>query len=209
MTDENGNVVWKADYKPFGEVEVAGDAENRFRFPGQYLDGETGLHYNWHRYYDSGVGRYLTADPIGLDGGINFYAYAQNNPVNLIDPYGLKTLGEYWVPVEHFFSPFIIGSASIVSGAMVGTAGVVLTATSAAAVPETFGLSAIGVPAGVALIVSGDYQIMFGTTVIIQHLNNLTGTEIPSLSDYFGIFPSFPAGHNEHHDTGADDKCEK
>ena len=89
MTDENGNVVWNADYKPFGEAEVAGDVENRFRFPGQYLDGETGLHYNWHRYYDSGVGRYLTGDPIGLGGGINLYAYVDNGPINWIDPFGL------------------------------------------------------------------------------------------------------------------------
>ena len=89
MTDENGNVVWKADYKPFGEAEVAGDAENRFRFPGQYLDGETGLHYNWHRYYDSETGRYLKADPIGLVGGINLFAYVSGNPVNSADIYGL------------------------------------------------------------------------------------------------------------------------
>ena len=89
MTDENGNVVWKADYKPFGEAEVAGDAKNRFRFPGQYWAGETGLHYNWHRYYDPGMGRYLTGDPTGLDGGINVYAYANSNSINFIDFYGL------------------------------------------------------------------------------------------------------------------------
>ena len=94
MTDENGNVVWKADYKPFGEAEVAGDVENRFRFPGQYLDGETGLHYNWHRFYDSGIGRYLRPDPIGLVGGINLYVYALNNPANLWDYLGLNSLGE-------------------------------------------------------------------------------------------------------------------
>ncbi len=56
---------------------------------GQYYDQETGLHYNYHRYYDPATGRYLTPDPIGLAGGINLYAYVENDPVNWVDPYGL------------------------------------------------------------------------------------------------------------------------
>ena len=56
---------------------------------GQYYDGETGLHYNYHRYFDPRTGRYLTPDPIGLDGGINLYTYVENDPVNWVDPYGL------------------------------------------------------------------------------------------------------------------------
>lgn len=50
------------------------------------------MHYNYHRYYDPNVGRYLTPDPIGLAGGINLYPYALNNPVNEIDPLGLHGL---------------------------------------------------------------------------------------------------------------------
>jgi RHS repeat-associated protein len=90
MTDANGNIIWAADYLPFGQADLTVDTvENNLRFAGQYYDAETGLHYNYHRYYDPVVGRYLTPDPIGIEGGINPYAYVQNNPVIFIDPYGL------------------------------------------------------------------------------------------------------------------------
>src|SRR3990172_11280329 len=58
-------------------------------FPGQYYDQETGLHYNYFRYYDPTTGRYVTPDPIGLEGGINLFVYVANNPVNSSDPEGL------------------------------------------------------------------------------------------------------------------------
>lgn len=92
MTNETGDVVWSAAYKPFGKAEVDGSSTqtNNFRFPGQYYDAESGLHYNWHRYYDPKTGRYLTADPIGILRGMNhLFAYAQNNPINYTDPWGL------------------------------------------------------------------------------------------------------------------------
>ena len=92
MTDSTNTVVWEGEYKPFGEADVNPNSTvvNNFRFPGQYYDAETGLHYNYHRYYDPGMGRYLTPDPIGLDGGINLFAYVLNNPVNSVDPLGFE-----------------------------------------------------------------------------------------------------------------------
>ena len=65
--------------------------EQNLRFQGQYYDQETGLHYNRFRYYDSDCGKFVSQDPIGLDGLQNPYAYAPN-PTNWIDQFGLACL---------------------------------------------------------------------------------------------------------------------
>jgi RHS repeat-associated protein len=94
MTNEAGVVVWEARYLPFGQAIINGHSsvENNFRFPGQYYDAETGLHYNYHRYYDPGTGRYVTADPIGQAGGLNLFVYVNNNSINSTDPKGKSAL---------------------------------------------------------------------------------------------------------------------
>jgi len=94
LTDASNTVVWEGVYKPFGEAEVNPNSSVvcNFRFPGQYYDQETGLHYNYHRYYDPATGRYLRPDPIGLLGGINLWTYSDLNPINSIDPDGLEPL---------------------------------------------------------------------------------------------------------------------
>jgi RHS repeat-associated protein len=92
MTAQNNTVVWEASYDPFGRAYVneAATRSNPFRFPGQQYDSETGLHYNYFRYYNPKLGRYLTPDPIGLAGGINPYVYVLNDPINAVDPWGLQ-----------------------------------------------------------------------------------------------------------------------
>jgi RHS repeat-associated protein len=59
-----------------------------FRFPGQSFDDESGLSYNRYRYYDPQCGRYISPDPLGIDGGLNLYQYSIN-PARWIDPFGL------------------------------------------------------------------------------------------------------------------------
>jgi RHS repeat-associated protein len=90
ITDATGEVVWQAAVKPFGAVVIneASTIDNPLRFPGHYFDAETGLHYNSARYYSPEVGRYLTPDPSGLEGGLNPYAYSLNNPITAYDSNG-------------------------------------------------------------------------------------------------------------------------
>ena len=89
VTNGAGQVVWFWDHGAFGPAQPTGALVSfKDRFPGQFYDLETGLHYNGARDYDPTLGRYLESDPIGLAGGINTYAYAGSNPVSLSDPSG-------------------------------------------------------------------------------------------------------------------------
>jgi len=89
ITDEQGTVVWSATYSAFGKATVTGTITSNLRYPGQYYDEETGLHYNWQRYYDPAEGRYVSVDPIGFEAGDeNLYRYVFNDPANLYDPTG-------------------------------------------------------------------------------------------------------------------------
>lgn len=95
-TDKAGQVIWAAAYNPFGQASIVTPAAtptkptitSTLRLPGQVEDSETGLHYNYRRYYDPQTGRYVTVDPIGLAGGANLYKFAEADPINLTDPTG-------------------------------------------------------------------------------------------------------------------------
>ena len=95
-TDSSGAIVWDGGITtPFGEgVSLAGAFAQSLMFPGQYADMETALNdntplfHNWHRTYDPTLGRYLQSDPIGLEGGINRYAYVGGNPMGYVDEDG-------------------------------------------------------------------------------------------------------------------------
>ena len=105
MTDAAGNVVWRADYQPFGEEEVTtSDVQNNRMFVGKEKDAESGLYYFGARYMDASSGRFVSPDVINaVDAAtgkinqkallnpqrLNRYAYAGNNPYKFVDPDGL------------------------------------------------------------------------------------------------------------------------
>ena len=109
LTQANGQAAWQWAYTPYGDeaptlgakrftnettnptTGSTGIAPVRFnlRYPGQYFDAESGLHYNYFRSYDPRTGRYTQSDPIGLDGGWNRFGYSNQNGLLYTDPYGL------------------------------------------------------------------------------------------------------------------------
>ena len=95
IVDQNNKTRWRWLAEPFGNTLPETDPNGlgaftlNLRFPGQYFDSESGLHYNYFRDYDASTGRYVQSDPIGLDGGINTYAYVGGDPVSGMDPNGL------------------------------------------------------------------------------------------------------------------------
>lgn len=90
LIDESGSLAWHTRSTLWGTTSWAADstAYTPLRFPGQYFDPESGLHYNLHRYYDPETARYLTVDPLGLTPAFNPVSYVKN-PHTWADPLGL------------------------------------------------------------------------------------------------------------------------
>lgn len=92
-TDDDRRVVWRAELDAVGHVRsTRGAITLPLRGSNQYFDVESGLHYNIHRYFDPATARYLTPDPIGQHGGLNLYAFAQDDSINFIDPLGWQAI---------------------------------------------------------------------------------------------------------------------
>ena len=142
VVDRNGKTRWRWLAEPFGTTAPEtnpsglGDFVQNLRMPGQYADAESGLWYNYFRYYDSTTGRYSQSDPIGLDGGINGYSYAGANPVSMIDPDGLY----------YFIAP--LASYILSGGSLAVETGAVLTAAGTTAIGVGAASGVLGAPAG-------------------------------------------------------------
>lgn len=103
ITDASGSQVWQGGFEPFGADYSS--APTVLRLPGQWYDpawsGDLGVYYNVNRWYDSGMGRYASADPVGLAADLNLYSYTWENPLNWTDPLGLSPKGvpkSQWKP---------------------------------------------------------------------------------------------------------------
>jgi RHS repeat-associated protein len=109
LTQPDGQVAWQWAYSAFGDEQPTVGAQRftnettnpttgstpipevtfNLRYPGQYYDKESNLHYNYFRSYSAERGRYTQADPIGLEGGFNRFGYANDAPTMFVDPFGL------------------------------------------------------------------------------------------------------------------------
>ena len=90
LTDDTQATKTSYSYSPYGETQATGEAsDNPYQYTGRENDN-TGLYYYRARYYMPDLKRFLTSDPIGLEGGINEYTYVENNPLTYIDPDGLR-----------------------------------------------------------------------------------------------------------------------
>ncbi|MCC6287214.1 MAG: hypothetical protein IT249_04960 [Chitinophagaceae bacterium] len=86
--DETGKNVWCRELDCYGQVRKGDNDFVPFLYQGQYWDEETGLAYNRFRYYDVERGGYLSQDPVGLNGGVEFYSYVDNSNIK-VDRFGL------------------------------------------------------------------------------------------------------------------------
>jgi RHS repeat-associated protein len=141
VSDDNGNVLQRYRYSAFGEQQVLDAGFNPvadaplipFAYTGREWEPEVDMYFYRARFYDAGLGRFISRDPLGLGGGdVNLYAYVGNNPFNFVDPTG-----------EFRFRQFMKG----VSGIAVGSLSFVAAATTSPSVAGALFFGTTGVTA--------------------------------------------------------------
>ena len=112
LSDESGSVIGRLDYTPYGLIiRREGSTTTPFLFNGALgvmRDEETGLIHMRARYYHPWMGRFLNEDPIGLDGGMNTYAFTGGNPISYFDAMGLDRAGINWGSVAQTAARFYV-----------------------------------------------------------------------------------------------------
>ena len=89
LTSAAGAIADTYTYDSYGNLTASsGSVPNPFSYTGREFDSETGLYFHRARYYDPSVGKFLSEDPLGFEGGLDFYAYVGNDPVDWVDPFG-------------------------------------------------------------------------------------------------------------------------
>jgi len=164
-------------YDPWGATTVLSNSQviasstygNRFLFQGREYSAATGLYFFRAHWYAPELGRWLSPDPIGLEGGLNLYEFCANNPVSFRDPFGLYTTWDWYSQIIAVVS----GTAQIIGGA---------------AIAGTTGVTVVGAVAGGVLMINGGASVGAGIGNLIQMARGIE----PSLnnSGYVGLVTS-------------------
>jgi RHS repeat-associated protein len=102
VTDASGALKARYDYDPYGKsVVVDGNMNVDFGYTGHYFHAPSGLNLTLYRAYNPALGRWLSRDPIGENGGTNLYGYVFNSPVKLVDPLGLEVPNSWFDENEY------------------------------------------------------------------------------------------------------------
>jgi RHS repeat-associated protein len=174
LSSQAGNRVAQYEYTAFGEKRESGVIADAYRFSSKEWEQDSGLVYFGARYYDPQAGRWLTPDPAGMADGPNVYLYVNNNPVNLVDPWGL--MGErinYWREAAYWLGDnagslaelgaggalHVLGSTADLGTVTLGFISVPSGGGSLTLVPVTVSVSAVAHTSGTALMVHAMYSM--------------------------------------------------
>jgi len=185
ITDSTRAVVNKYAYDAFGNItgqQEATGLSQPFKYVGRYgvMAEPNGFYYMRARYYDPKVGRFISEDPTGFDGGdVNLYAYVQNNPVMGIDPSGLClekifnysiTLPDVYIEAEKLVTPYLVAGGTTAIIAVVTAAGSAVTAFGAKSIPVLGPIGVIIAAKGIVVTAAGATQIAIGLDMYSDQL---------------------------------------
>jgi RHS repeat-associated protein len=188
VTDESANVVWTAEREPFGTVNSSHQSSLTLNvgLPGQYGDSESGMIYNWHRYYSSELGRYWSGDPLRSSGRtLPAYSYAYHNPIVFFDQSGLDAAR---------FSSCIDGCRSYMSGvnlAMLAICGGYVVAKNVSAPPICVKIAWVSLASCVALCVNNEAAEKVCESDAAKSLGNLASEAIAKIYSILAFDPSW------------------